>query len=101
MKLYLHTKTAYKQVKEDINHDLLGNTDLVVTTTGNYHVCDAAMLDSLKAGAVVCNIGHFDTKSTRLIYVVTSGLKLSHKFTKFIVQKTKTTILSFFLKAAL
>ncbi|EIR6158972.1 adenosylhomocysteinase [Acinetobacter baumannii] len=48
--------------KEDINHDLLGNTDLVVTTTGNYHVCDAAMLDSLKAGAVVCNIGHFDTE---------------------------------------
>lgn len=48
--------------KEDINHDLLGNTDLIVTTTGNYHVCDAAMLDSLKAGAVVCNIGHFDTE---------------------------------------
>lgn len=48
--------------KEDINQDLLGNTDLVVTTTGNYHVCDAAMLDSLKAGAVVCNIGHFDTE---------------------------------------
>lgn len=48
--------------KEDINHDLLGNTDLVVTTTGNYHVCDASMLDSLKAGAVVCNIGHFDTE---------------------------------------
>ncbi len=39
--------------KEDVNQDLLGNTDLVVTTTGNYHVCDAAMLDSLKAGAVV------------------------------------------------
>jgi adenosylhomocysteinase len=48
--------------KEDINHDLLCNTDLVVTTTGNFHVCDAAMLDSLKAGAVVCNIGHFDTE---------------------------------------
>ncbi|MDO4222602.1 MAG: adenosylhomocysteinase [Acinetobacter sp.] len=47
---------------EDINHDLLANTDLIVTTTGNYHVCDAAMLDSLKAGAVVCNIGHFDTE---------------------------------------
>ena len=48
--------------KEDINLDLLQNTDLIVTTTGNYHVCDAAMLDSLKAGAVVCNIGHFDTE---------------------------------------
>jgi adenosylhomocysteinase len=46
----------------DINTELLQNTDLLVTTTGNYHVCDAAMLDSLKAGAVVCNIGHFDTE---------------------------------------
>ncbi|MBO6152672.1 MAG: adenosylhomocysteinase, partial [Acinetobacter sp.] len=44
--------------KEDVNADLLQNTDLIVTTTGNYHVCDAAMLDTLKAGAVVCNIGH-------------------------------------------
>ncbi|OAL81414.1 adenosylhomocysteinase [Acinetobacter sp. SFB] len=48
--------------KEDINVDLLQNTDLIVTTTGNYHVCDAAMLDTLKAGSVVCNIGHFDTE---------------------------------------
>ena len=48
--------------KADINLELLQNTDLVVTTTGNYHVCDAAMLDSLKKGAVVCNIGHFDTE---------------------------------------
>ncbi|MEG1157316.1 MAG: adenosylhomocysteinase, partial [Acinetobacter sp.] len=48
--------------KEDINLDLLQNTDLIVTTTGNYHVCDSAMLDTLKAGAVVCNIGHFDTE---------------------------------------
>jgi adenosylhomocysteinase len=30
--------------KEDINLDLLQNTDLIVTTTGNYHVCDSAML---------------------------------------------------------
>lgn len=48
--------------KEDINLDLLANTDLIVTTTGNYHVCDSAMLDTLKAGSVVCNIGHFDTE---------------------------------------
>ncbi len=48
--------------REDIDHTLLGQTDLVVTTTGNTHVCDAAMLQSLKCGAVVCNIGHFDTE---------------------------------------
>ena len=41
---------------------LLQNTDLVVTTTGNVNVCDANMLQSLKNGAVVCNIGHFDSE---------------------------------------
>ncbi len=47
---------------EDIDRDLLGKTDLVVTTTGNINVCDAPMLQSLKNGAVVCNIGHFDNE---------------------------------------
>ncbi|WP_416306279.1 adenosylhomocysteinase [Neptunicella sp. SCSIO 80796] len=47
---------------EDINSDLLANTDLIVTTTGNSNVCDANMLRSLKPGAVVCNIGHFDNE---------------------------------------
>ena len=47
---------------EDINTELLSNTDLVVTSTGNYNVCDAAMLQTLKNGAVVCNIGHFDNE---------------------------------------
>ena len=47
---------------EDINHDLLSSTDLVVTATGNFNVCDSAMLESLKSGAVVCNIGHFDNE---------------------------------------
>ena len=46
----------------DLNKDLLGNTDLVVTATGNLNVCDAAMLQALKCGAVVCNIGHFDNE---------------------------------------
>ena len=45
-----------------INRDLLQNTDLVVTTTGNFNVCNAAMLRALKSGAVVCNIGHFDNE---------------------------------------
>ncbi|WP_226702854.1 adenosylhomocysteinase [Microbulbifer elongatus] len=46
----------------DIDTLLLGTTDLLVTTTGNINVCDAAMLQSLKSGAVVCNIGHFDNE---------------------------------------
>lgn len=47
---------------EDINHIVLGTTDLVVTTTGNVNVCDSSMLRALKNGAVVCNIGHFDSE---------------------------------------
>lgn len=47
---------------DNIDKDLLGKTDLVVTTTGNINVCDSAMLQSLKNGAVVCNIGHFDNE---------------------------------------
>src|SRR5210317_2506097 len=45
-----------------INTDLLGTTDMLVTATGNFNVCNAAMLSALKSGAVVCNIGHFDNE---------------------------------------
>ena len=45
-----------------INKDLLATTDLLVTTTGNVNVCDKNMLQALKSGAVVCNIGHFDNE---------------------------------------
>ena len=48
--------------EESINKDLLEDTDLIVTTTGNYKVCDKHMLKAVKKGAVVCNIGHFDTE---------------------------------------
>ncbi|MEJ2230425.1 MAG: adenosylhomocysteinase [Nitrospirales bacterium] len=47
---------------EDINYNLLQHTDVVVTATGNLNVCDSAILQSLKCGAVVCNIGHFDNE---------------------------------------
>ena len=46
----------------NINWQLLGRTDLIVTCTGNTNVCDSAMLRTLKAGAIVCNIGHFDNE---------------------------------------
>ena len=47
---------------EDIDQRLLKDTDLVVTCTGNANVCDSAILSSVKAGAVICNIGHFDNE---------------------------------------
>ena len=45
-----------------MNKLLLEDTDLIVTTTGNYKVCDKQMLKLVKSGAVICNIGHFDTE---------------------------------------
>jgi len=47
---------------EDIETSILNTTDLIVTCTGNTNVCDSAMLQTLKNGAVVCNIGHFDNE---------------------------------------
>jgi adenosylhomocysteinase len=45
-----------------INTELLESTDMLVTSTGNYNVCDADVLAALKSGCVVCNIGHFDNE---------------------------------------
>ena len=47
---------------EDIDTALLQDTDLIVTCTGNKDVCDANMLQAVKKGAVICNIGHFDNE---------------------------------------
>lgn len=47
---------------EDIDTRLMQDTDLIVTCTGNTNVCDASMLSTIKAGAVICNIGHFDNE---------------------------------------
>jgi adenosylhomocysteinase len=49
-------------VADGANAELLATIDLVVTTTGNYNVCDSQVLKALKSGAVVCNIGHFDNE---------------------------------------
>ena len=47
---------------DDIDQQLLGSTDVLVTTTGNVNVCDKNMLKAIKSNAVVCNIGHFDNE---------------------------------------
>jgi adenosylhomocysteinase len=47
---------------DDINLTLMETTDVLVTTTGNINVCDPAMLKTIKSGAIVCNIGHFDNE---------------------------------------
>ncbi|MEQ8956294.1 MAG: adenosylhomocysteinase, partial [Gammaproteobacteria bacterium] len=47
---------------DGIDKNLLTKIDLIVTATGNINVCDKFMLQSVKAGAVICNIGHFDNE---------------------------------------
>ena len=47
---------------EHIDNRLMQDTDLVVTCTGNTNVCGASMLKTIKSGAIVCNIGHFDNE---------------------------------------
>ena len=46
----------------NLDSELLKKYDLVVTTTGNIDVLDKFMLDALRSGCVVCNIGHFDNE---------------------------------------
>ena len=56
--------SAYRngRVEDGANNELLASTDLLVTATGNYMVCDRQVLQALKCGALVCNIGHFDNE---------------------------------------
>ena len=46
----------------NLDKNLLKKYDLIVTSTGNINVLDKYMLDALKSGCVVCNIGHFDNE---------------------------------------
>ncbi|MBL6693272.1 MAG: adenosylhomocysteinase [SAR86 cluster bacterium] len=46
----------------NVDKELLKKYDLIVTTTGNINVLDRYMLDCLKSGCVICNIGHFDNE---------------------------------------
>ena len=46
----------------EINRRLLEDTDVLVTATGNFNVCDAQMLSAIKPHAIICNIGHFDNE---------------------------------------
>ena len=46
----------------NLDSELLKKYDLIVTTTGNINVLDKFMLDALRSGCVVCNIGHFDNE---------------------------------------
>ena len=48
LKLSARIVTASKGEIQDIDTQLLDDTDVLVTTTGNIDVCDSAMLQCLK-----------------------------------------------------
>ena len=41
---------------------VIGNSDIVITTTGNKDIVQARHFEALKDKAIVCNIGHFDNE---------------------------------------
>ena len=41
---------------------VIGNSDIVITTTGNKDIVQAHHFEALKDKAIVCNIGHFDNE---------------------------------------
>ncbi|WP_299225413.1 adenosylhomocysteinase [uncultured Psychroserpens sp.] len=41
---------------------VIGNSDIVITTTGNKDIVQSQHFEALKDKAIVCNIGHFDNE---------------------------------------
>ena len=42
--------------------DAIGDSDIVITATGNFHVITADHLSKMKDQAIICIIGHFDSE---------------------------------------
>jgi adenosylhomocysteinase len=42
--------------------DMVAQADIFVTATGNWHVIRGEHMEQMKEGAIVCNIGHFDSE---------------------------------------
>ncbi len=60
---------GYKVVNLD---DIVEEADIFVTATGNYHVIDGQHMEKMKDGAILCNIGHFDSE-IEMSYLEDSG----------------------------
>ena len=42
--------------------DVVEKIDIFITATGNYHVITGKHMEGMKDGAILCNIGHFDSE---------------------------------------
>lgn len=84
--------------EDSVDKDLLGQIDLLVTTTGNINVCDKYMLSSIKKGSIVCNIGHFDneidTEFLRKSYVWEEVKPQVHKVIRDVAKNDYIILLS-------
>ena len=55
--------------------DVVQETDIFVTATGNYHVITGEHMERMKEGAIVCNIGHFDNEIDMAYLEKTAGCR--------------------------
>jgi len=86
---------------DSINKQLLQDTDVLVTTTGNVDVCDKHMLAAVKSGAIVCNIGHFDNEiDTAFMRENWNGTRSSRRSTRSTGTSPRTTTSSCWQKVA-
>jgi adenosylhomocysteinase len=52
--------------------NVVGQADIFITTTGNFHVITGEHMENMKNEAIVCNIGHFDSEIA-MSYLEKSG----------------------------
>lgn len=55
--------------------DVVEDIDIFITATGNYHVIRGEHIEKMKDGAILCNIGHFDSEIEMTYLTETPGCK--------------------------
>ncbi len=55
--------------------EIVSEIDIIVTATGNYHVITGEHMEKMKDGAILCNIGHFDSEIAMTYLEDTPGIK--------------------------
>ena len=62
--------------------DMAGDADVFVTATGNVDVITIDHMRRMKDRAIVCNIGHFDSKFKSTPSTTTPGTRSSRRWTR-------------------
>ncbi len=75
--------------------DVVEDIDIFVTATGNYHVIRGEHIEKMKDGAILCNIGHFDSEIEMTYFTETAGCKrieIKPQVDKWILKSGKAII---------